>query len=63
MQESKIQKRLLLVVSFLIFSSFAYYFARKTPGIIAMAFSIGSLIILPFIDKNTMIKTPATRFL
>ena len=35
----------------------------KTPVIIAMAFSIRSLIILPFIDKNTMIKTPATRFL
>lgn len=35
MQESKIQKRLLLLVSFLIFSSFAYFFARKVPGIIA----------------------------
>jgi hypothetical protein len=35
MQERKIQKRLLLVVSFLIFCSFAYFFARKTPGIIA----------------------------
>ena len=35
----------------------------KTPGIIAMVFSIVSLIILPFIDKNTMIKTPAIRFL
>lgn len=35
MQENKIQKRLLLLVSFLIFSSFAYFFARKVPGIIA----------------------------
>lgn len=35
MQESKIQKRLLLLVSFLIFSSFAYFFGRKLPGIIA----------------------------
>jgi len=35
----------------------------KTPGIIAMGFSIVSLIILPFVDKHTMIKTPAIRFL
>lgn len=35
MQETKIQKRLLLLVSFLIFSSFIYFFARKLPGIIA----------------------------
>ena len=35
MQESKIQKQLLLLVSFLIFSSFAYFFGRKLPGIIA----------------------------
>ncbi|MEN9978648.1 MAG: hypothetical protein RLZZ569_1273, partial [Bacteroidota bacterium] len=35
MHESKIQKRLLLLVSFLIFSSFAYFFGRKLPGIIA----------------------------
>ena len=36
---------------------------NKDGGIIAMAFSIVSIICLPFIDKNTIIKTPQVRIL
>jgi len=34
----------------------------KTSSIIAMGCSLENLKILPFIDKNTMIKTPALKF-
>ena len=36
---------------------------NKDGGIIAMAFSIVSIICLPFIDRNTVIKTPQVRIL
>jgi len=36
---------------------------NKDGGIIAMAFSIVSIICLPFIDKTTTIKTPQVRIL
>ena len=35
----------------------------KEGGIIAMGFSMVSLILLPIIDKNTIIKTPEVRFI
>jgi ubiquinol-cytochrome c reductase cytochrome b subunit len=36
---------------------------NKEGGIIAMGFSMVSLILLPVIDKNTIIKTPEVRFM
>ena len=36
---------------------------NKEGGIIAMGLSIVSLILLPIIDKKTLIKTPKIRFL
>jgi quinol-cytochrome oxidoreductase complex cytochrome b subunit len=36
---------------------------NKVGGILMMGFSIISLILLPFIDKKTLIKSPKIRYL